>query len=410
MKDRDFWLGRLARYPLASGGGRPRIWFHASSVGEVTGALATVARVKERFPCADLTVTVGTPQGFRFASKHLGTWARALPFALDLPGLIGRQIKQLRPDLYVGFESEYWPLLFRYLRRREVPAVLFNGRLSDRSARLYLRFSPLFRPVFEHFNWLAVNTARDRDNVLSLGAKPDRVLVLGSSKYETLVIRTGLGMSRDWPAILNLEDASTVLVGGSLRKRECDWLIDISRQLKELEPSLVALLVPRHLSRIDDMKSHLRRKGEPFELLSDLIECRRRRCHGIVLVNSIGVLFELYALGDLVFCGGTLEPIGGHNIVEPVVWGKTVYYGPYVDKVAREHGVLSQHGMGIMVPNHDALKRMWMDALAIPRNRAVGAGDGIAVIESLGGVVDEQLRLIELTLQETETKPAKDAS
>jgi 3-deoxy-D-manno-octulosonic-acid transferase len=146
-----FWQGRFGRYrpaPPGSSQGRPRIWFHAASVGEVTGAIATVRAVRQRYPDAALWLTVGTPTGFHFAQEQLGDVAAILPFPLDFPWVLKRVLRLLQPDLYVALESELWPNLFWLLRCSQIPTVLFNGRISPRSARHYALLRPLYQPIF----------------------------------------------------------------------------------------------------------------------------------------------------------------------------------------------------------------------------------------------------------------------
>ncbi|OIP92072.1 MAG: hypothetical protein AUK55_10025 [Syntrophobacteraceae bacterium CG2_30_61_12] len=394
MRDREFWLGRFGCYRRPVTRGAPRLWLHASSVGEVTGAMATVLEIRRRLPHSNLVLTVSTPQGFRFARTQLRQWVQVYAPPLDLPWPVWSAVSHFRPDLFVGFESEFWPLLFWMLRRRDIPTLLLNGRLSDRSARTYHRFPTLFQPLFRHFTGLAMNSEADARNILSFGVSADRVRVLGSSKYDTLEVRTGFAPSRDWRNLLGWDHAGPVVIGGSLRRRECIWLLDVFAALAETRADLLGLFVPRHLHRIEEMTRHLTTRSIGFQLLSRLIDGTEVRREPVVLVDRIGVLFELYALGDLIFCGGTLEPIGGHNIVEPAAWGKRVVYGPHVEKVAREHELLQRHQASVMVSDWRQLIRLWQDQLSSQVGHTGTAEAPLGALRELGGVAQAQVDLI----------------
>ncbi len=255
-----FWQGRLGYYATESPAHRrPRLWLHAASVGEVTGAIPIVRALREQLPGAAITLTVTTPQGFQFARSNLSPWAQILPFPLDLPPVLDRAFQSLRPDLYVALESEFWPNLFRFLELYQTPAILLNGQLSHRSAIWYGLLKPLFQPVFRQFVGLAMHAEEDRRNVLRLGVPPERTCVLGSSKYDALVLRKDPAKVRAWRQVLDLPEGVPTIVGGSLRRQECVRLLEIFRTLKNLDSSLVGIFAPRHLTQIPNMAAWLER-------------------------------------------------------------------------------------------------------------------------------------------------------
>lgn len=382
--------------------GRPRIWFHAASVGEVTGAVPTLYALWDRLPGCAVFLTVGTPQGYRFARTQLPEWTKVLPFPLDFPWVLERAFSFIRPDLYVALESEFWPNVFCFLSKRAVPAILLNGRLSSRSARRYKLLGPLFNPVFEQFRSLAMLSEEDRQNVLSLGVKGERTLVLGSSKYDGLSLRAKTIDPSRWRKTLSLLPENPVVVGGSLRKDECSNLLEAFRAVVEKAPQAVGIFAPRHLERIESMVEWLKGRNMPFHLLSDLEVGREERRFSVVLVDRIGILFELYALGDLIFCGGTLEPIGGHNIVEPAAWKKAVFYGPYLQKVFYEHTILQEFEGSFMAQDAQDLIRRWSYWIEhLPELEKYGRNAGEA-LKRLGGVAPKHVELIMSALLERE--------
>lgn len=364
----------------------------------MTGALPTINAVADRWLEASLTVTAGTPQGFRYALARLPSQVRALPFPLDFPSILEKAFEAIQPDLYVGFEGEFWPNLYRVLAGARVPAVLLNGRLSSRSARRYRLLSPLFRPVFQSFEWLAMHSEEDRENVISLDVPRARVLVLGSSKYGALITKADPSRGESWRQLLRIPEGLPVVVGGSLRRAETTMLLEVFHGLCAREPGIVGIFAPRHIERVAPMAQWLRARKIPYHRLSLIERGEEIRTHQIVLVDRIGVLFELYSLGDLVFCGGTLEPIGGHNILEPAAWKKAVFYGPHLHKVLREHNILTSREGSFLVKDARHLEDQWGQWLGnigeLERHGALAYD----ALRELGGVVERQVELIQTTL------------
>lgn len=401
-QDPVFHKGRLGFYDTQCWSAKkPRLWFHAASVGEVTGATAILHHLHERLPHAGIYLTVATQQGFNFARTHLPGWTQVLPFPLDFPEVLDRAYQYLQPDAYIALESEFWPNLFRLLRNRQVPTLLLNGRLSSRSAQFYNLVRPLFQPIFAGFCWLAMHSAEDMRNAIALGAIPERTVVLGSAKYEGLLAKADQQKAQKWRTLLSVSPDVPVLIGGSLRRSECIELLRVFHALANHSSPLLGLFAPRHLHQVPHMARWLQQHDIPFQYLSQLEQNHERRVASAILVDRIGVLFELYALGDLIFCGGTLEPIGGHNILEPAAWQKPVFYGPYLKKVTHEHKILQDFAGSFMARDGTQLQNLWAYWLErLPQLRSHGKGARQALIK-LGGVATKQVELIVTTLSET---------
>ncbi len=394
-EDPIFRRGRSGRYEYDfSRDKRPRLWLHAASVGEVTGAIPTLYALKERLPHSSLYLSVGTPAGFRFACAQAPEGIRVLPFPLDFPWVLRRAIDKLQPDLYVSFESEFWPNLFHCLERRRIPALLLNGRLSKRSAERYALMKPLFQPVFRQFRRLAMLSEEDRENALKLGVEPARTTVLGSSKYDGLLVKARPEKEAFWRRMLAIPEGLPVVVGGSLRGSECLALLEVFHELASLEPRLLGVFVPRHLERVPEMARWLAEKKIAFQFLSQIEQGKESRTAPLVLVDRIGILFDLYSLGELIFCGGTLEPIGGHNILEPAAWKKPVFYGPHLQKVLREHKVLQSAGGSFTVQSSKELLDHWKSWLERLQDLHVHGENAMSALRELGGVTAKHVELI----------------
>lgn len=403
----EFLQGRLGNFSLPpTDGQEPRIWFHAASVGEVNGAIPVLHLTRKHLPQAFICLSVGTPQGYEFAGSQLPHWARVIPFPVDVPWIVEKSLREIRPNLYVGFESEFWPVLLGHLRQAGVPALLLNGRLSRRSAQRYGFLRPLFQPLFQHFRWMAMHSEEDRQNLLTMGVSPERTLVVGSSKYDGLRLRVRPEAAARWREIMRFPENMPVVLGGSLRRSECTGLLEVFYRIQKDKGSCLGIFAPRHLHHIPAMAEWLDGHGVPFQMLSDIERERRTRNAPVVLVDRIGILFELYAVGDLIFCGGTLEPIGGHNILEPAAWSKPAFYGPHVEKVAEEHKVLTERQGSFPVRDFDDLFQQWAHWLQhLPELKTFGENAGEA-LNFLCGAAEKQLNLLLLTLSESSPRTA----
>lgn len=394
LRDPQFRRGRLGLLdPSQTGAGSPRIWFHAASVGEATGAVPTLRALSKRLPGAAIMLSSGTPQGLRFARGQLPD-IPVFPFPLDFPASVSRALEIVRPDLFVAFETEFWPNFYNALAGRSIPALLLNGRVSESSARFYNRASPLFGPIFKQFELMAMHSEEDRDRMLSLGAPSERLLVTGSSKYEDLARKALPERASYWKSLFRIGEDTTVVLGGSLRKSECTELMRIFGDLRRLSPQLLGVFVPRHLERISRMADWLTERGIAFDLLTDLESGRVERSAPVVLVDRIGVLFELYSIGDLIFCGGTLEPIGGHNILEPAAWSKPVFYGPHLKKILHEHRILHNFSGSFPVRDIEDLRRQWRKWITDIEGLEKHGPRAKEALRLLGGVVERQVGLI----------------
>lgn len=364
----------------------------------MTGAVPTLLAVRKRLPGAALFLSVGTPQGLRHARDLLPEDVPVFPFPLDFSKCVARAVTTVRPDLFVAFETEFWPNFYHRLAGRGIPALLLNGRVSESSERFYSILSPLFRPVFEQFEKMAMHSEEDAGRAARIGARPEKILVLGSSKYDGLAARARPERAQFWKKLLGLGETAPVIVAGSLRGTECFTLMRVFEKLREASPDIVGVFVPRHLYNIPKMAARLSERKIAYDLLTDLEAGRRARSAPVVLVDRMGALFELYSAGDLIFCGGTFEPVGGHNILEPAAWGKAVFYGPHLKKVPREHRILHNFGGSFLALDAEDLLSQWKKWVADPAGLKERGMLAKEALDTLGGVVDRQVKLIVDTL------------
>jgi 3-deoxy-D-manno-octulosonic-acid transferase len=331
--------------------GQVRIWLHAASVGEVQAARALLPALKERFPGAVFLVSTITEQGRAVARSQLGKEIDCFLAPLDLPFAVNRAVRRVKANIYICLETELWPNLLRQLKRDGTRVVLLNGRISERSFARYLKISGFMKEVLASFNRISVIQESDAEKFAALGFAREKITINGNVKYDN-VLPDGR-VEEKYRQLLGLSPAQPVLIAGSTHAGEEQVLAEVHRQLRHKWPDLVCLIAPRHLPRLPEIVLLLEKAGHQFDLLSELTHRQRR--HSIVLVNTMGELANLYAIGTFIFCGGSLVDYGGHNIMEAAAWGKPVFYGPYMKDFADAKELLEAAGAGFKVDSATSL-------------------------------------------------------
>jgi 3-deoxy-D-manno-octulosonic-acid transferase len=351
----------FVRVPPASSP-RSRLWVHAVSVGEVMAAVPLVQALHTRWPVADVVVSTVTATGERVARARLPESAATFTFPIDFPGAVRRTITRVDPACFIALETELWPNLLRALRRAGVPAILANGRISDRSYRRYRRVRGLFRRVLDDVTLFCMQSEEDARRIISLGARPERVIVTGNLKMEAPPGESGA--AELWRRLLHLGPAPVVVAGSTHRGEEA-LVLDAFEAARPAAAGLRLVLAPRHPERLDEVEALVRARGLPV--------VRRSRvssgsASAVILVDTMGELASLYAVADVIFVGGSLVPVGGHNVVEPALHAKAVVFGPHMTNFREAAALLIRADAALQVQDGPelaaALRRLLGDSAA----------------------------------------------
>ncbi len=341
-------LGRVRPKPQGNG---PRLWLHAVSVGELIASVPLIQALQLRWPRLEVVLSTTTSTAARVARERLSGVTGPVVFPLDLPPAIRRVLNAVRPSAFVAMETELWPNLFRILSGRGVPAMIANGRISDRSFRRYRWIRFFLRPILGAIAVFGMQSEEDARRILLLGALPERVHVTGNLKMESS--QAEQGVERLWSRLLGLT-REPVWVVGSTRQGEEEIIADVYQALRRSHPDLVLILVPRHPERASEVEALLRSRGIASVRRSAL-PGQPRPAGGVILVDTVGELASLYTVADLVFMGGSLVPWGGQNMVEPALRGKPLLFGPHVENFREAAGLLLKAGAAIQVRDGDEL-------------------------------------------------------
>jgi 3-deoxy-D-manno-octulosonic-acid transferase len=390
---------RLGRYPESlrpdddSTNSKP-IWIHAVSVGEVKAAIALTRRIKEQLPDVPILVSTTTPAGRETAETLLGKEIPVIYFPLDFYPCVKRAVNFFRPRAFVALETELWPNFLFQADKSGSQLILANGRISSRSFKRYKRLRWLFRPVLEKFKVLMVRDEDDANKLITLGAIPERVRIFGNIKYDGLLDQATEILHSKIRQRLHLPEGSPVILAGSTRGGEEAVLLAVYNRLKVSFPDLILILVPRHINRCPKVENLLQKKGVFYQLYSRTLLPAGQRKEAVILVDRIGDLFALYSLATLVFCGASLVPKGGQNILEPAAWGKLVFYGPHMEDFKDARRLLEEAGAGIMVRDQEELAKQMAYYLEHPEERTSRGEAGREILKSQAGITKKAAEII----------------
>lgn len=330
---RRHFLQRLSFYDaktratLATG---ERIWIHAVSVGELFVALRYMESLRAERPelCFALTTTTSTAHAL--ASEKIQAPDVLLYFPLDIPPVMRRVVRMIRPKLLILVECEFWPNMIRQCRRRNVPVWLVNGRISERSHRGYRRVLLFVRRLLPMIDGFCVQTQTDAERLMDIGAPSKRIHVMGSVKYET-ARRDPEAEERAAAALrqAGVPSSALVLLGGSTWPGEEAALLNAYTQLRTRYPALFLVLVPRHVERSSEVIREIESR-ELRVLRRSALNGNPETCD-VLLVDTTGELMAFYAVADLIFVGKSLTQHGGQNMIEPALYGKPILVGPNME-------------------------------------------------------------------------------
>jgi 3-deoxy-D-manno-octulosonic-acid transferase len=329
---------------------RPRIWFHAVSVGEVTALNPLVQAVKALVPHGSVIVSTGTETGQQKARELIKDADGFLYMPLDFPEFLNPVIKTVDPDLFVLMETELWPNLIHLLKHRGTMLAIANGRISDRSFPRYRKLRRFFSSTLEKLDLLLMSSDRDAARIRDMGAPETAIHVTGNTKFDAALTALPSMPNPQLCATLELTGEEPVLVAGSIHPGEFEILLDAYELLKAQFPELVLILVPRHIERTPQILALMNEKKLDAPLLKTAADGGEKRDgRNIIVVDKIGELFQIFSLASVVFMGGSLVKKGGQNILEPAAWGKVVLFGPSMEDFREARDVLILAGAGIQV-------------------------------------------------------------
>ena len=387
--------------------GRPRIWIHAVSLGEVKVAAAIINALRPMVPGASFIVSTMTEHGREMAMDTFGKEVPVIYAPIDFIFSVRKALSSLRPDAMVFLETEIWPSWLFEARRMGIKTALINGRISVRSIKGYLRLRPFFREVLENFDLLSMILEEDASRIRAMGADPRKVTINGNAKYDLLGNTAEPDMETKMRMVLGLKASDQVLVAGSTREGEEEMLLTAYEEILREFPEALLIIAPRHIDRTQAIVSLVEKRGFRYQLRTDLEDGRTRRTARIIIINTFGELFNLYSVGTIVFCGASMVPLGGQNPLEPAIWGKHVFYGPSMEDFLDAKALLEAVGAGTPVKGPDDLSEKAIRFLGHPEELKRSGERGRQAVLKNQGAAEKHARMIARLLEEGNLQVAR---
>ncbi|WP_373531395.1 3-deoxy-D-manno-octulosonic acid transferase [Vampirovibrio sp.] len=360
---------------------KPRLWFHAVSVGEFN-AIKTL--IPELAPDYDIVISTTTQTGQDLALRTFPELV-VLYFPYDFRPVIQRVLRLVQPDLVIITETELWPNFIDITTRKcRIPLILINGRLSKRSFNGYLWIQPLIKPCLWQITHLYMQSQMDADRVSELGnLSPEQLTVIGNLKFD-LIPTVDSDKRAFLSKLLNIHPGDTVLTFASTHSGEEQLLLESYIRLKKDFPELKLVLAPRHPERLPEIKSLLNGKAISYSVRSQLSEQDPNR-QPVVVLDSIGELLTVYSLSTIAVMGGSFIERGGQNPLEPLSQSVPVIFGPYMHNFAEICRLVGEGRAGYQVPNQTELMDAVTGLLTQPEIYHMVAENGLQLIENNRG-------------------------
>lgn len=374
------------------------IWFHTASVGEVKILPPVIHSLKKKSPDSVVVVTSLTKTGKAEAKKILKDAELVFYPPIDIGFLVKRVVKKIKPKALVLVETEIWPNLIREVKRKKAKIVVINGRLSSKSFPLYFRFKRFFSEVLSFVDIFCMRTEEDSRRAIILGANPDKIKVLGNLKFDQILSSFSTHPKEMLKKSFGIDLHSKLIVAGSIREGEEKIVLNAFFRLKKEFLNLSLILAPRHMKRLKEIEKILHSLGLKFIRRTELKNQKVKE--DVILLDTLGELFSLYSCADVAFVGGSLVPKGGHNILEPAIFGVPVLFGPHTENFKFAKDVLLNSGGGIMVKDGEELyQKLFLLLKNDKLKKGLGKKAQLAV-RSQRGVSDETVELLLKTLDE----------
>jgi 3-deoxy-D-manno-octulosonic-acid transferase len=391
--------------------GDESIWIHAVSVGEVLTARALLPQLRDRYPRLRLFVSTTTMAGQQVARTSLPYVDEVFYFPFDLGFIVNRTLRLVRPRLFIMMETEIWPNLLRACNRDGVKTALVNGRISSRSYPRYRIAKPLFRRVLQHVDRFCMQSEESARRIIEMGASRERVTVTGSLKFDSLEFPTpsvrGAGVSDYRAAAPSAHDRGRtrvlryfrispnrpVVIAASTLKGEEEPVLEAFQRIRSTMTNALLVIAPRKPERFDEVERLARRAGWKVARRTELGVDAEPRVD-VVILDTIGELAQLFQIATAVFVGGSLVDAGGHNILEPAVFGKPIVFGPHMQNFAEIARTFLDNGAAIEVRSDRELEAVLLELLGDPVRRASLGAAARALVEANRGARGKSLSVL----------------
>ncbi|MCJ7730059.1 MAG: 3-deoxy-D-manno-octulosonic acid transferase [Sedimentisphaerales bacterium] len=378
------------------------IWIHAVSVGEVNATKTIVEELEKRFGDYEIVISTTTDTGFARASSLFGSSHTVTYFPFDFSPVMHRAFRAIRPAICLLMELEVWPNLVRIAEQQNVPVVVVNGRISERSFSGYKKIKPIAEKTFGRVSLILAQTEEYARRFRQVGAAEEKVIVTGSLKYDTAQITDKVEGTDELAEQLFGKIENPLWVAGGTGSDEEKILLDVYRNLKQRFKDLRLAIVPRKPERFDEVAELIRQSGFDLIRYSEIkndaskskIENRKSKIDAVILGDTMGDLRKFYSLASVIFVGRTLVPLGGSDMIEAAALGKCTIFGPSTHNFQQTADALLAAQGSIMVKDKQELLQAMEKCLSEPDFAEKIARNGQEVIKKNQGATAKTINQI----------------
>jgi len=369
------------------------IWIQVVSVGEVNLIENLLKRLKEvcDYP---IVVSTTTLTGNRVALKKYSSIAKVIFFPFDISLVIHKVVKTIKPKIFIAVETEVWPNLFYHLKKKDVPIVIINGRISDKAFERYKSVKSFMGKFINKCDHIGVQNKTYKERFSSLGANPDKIIVSGNMKFESIAINQErlLRIKNTYTSALKREDR-LVMIAASTHSPEEEMIINIYKDIFAQGRAVSLVIAPRHPQRVSLVEKVISAAGfEPVRVSKFFSGPLSKR--SVFILDTVGELLYFYSIADICFVGGSLIPSGGHNILEPIYFLKPTLFGPYMDNFKDIESIVLEKKAGLKVESQEELKQALLKLVKEEKSRTDLRNRCLEVFEKEKSSLDHNLEII----------------
>ncbi len=385
------------------------IWIHGASVGEIVATSPLVRQIRKELPDRPILVSAFTVGGYNMAKQIIPEADAIIYFPLDLPFVAGSLVQRIHPGVFMPVETELWPNFLSAIRERHIPVMMVNGRISEKSVKTYRYLYGIWDDMLNTVTRFCMQSSIDADYITHLGAERSKVFVTGNTKFDQTYAEVTEEDLEKYRRELGIEGCYPVIIAGSTHPGEEKLLIESFREIKRVHKDAALVIAPRKTARAAEIAKLAATFGYETGYRSQMLEATDGRRYPVIVLDTIGELGRIYAVGDIVYVGGSFSGTGGHNVLEPAAHAKPILVGPSMQNFKDSYALLSKAGGCKMVHNGPELTKVMLDIAADDALRNKMGQASIQVIKENRGADVKSINYLKELLEFTAV-PAREFS
>lgn len=381
------------------------IWIHGASVGEIVATSPLVKEIRKAMPDAKILVSAVTTGGYNMAHQIIPEADAIIYFPLDLPFVSESFVKRIMPRIFMPVETELWPNFLRAIKLRRIPVMMVNGRISDKSVKSYRYLFGILADMMGSVTRFCMQSSIDAEYIAHLGAEKRRIFVTGNTKFDQTYAEVTPADLQQYKDELGLGNDYPVIVAGSTHPTEEETLFQSFQEILKEFPKARLIIAPRKPGRVHEISKLAEKYGLSLGLRSALKAMSNPRPrYQVVIIDTIGELGRIYAVGDAVFVGGSLIKHGGHNVLEPAAHAKPIIVGPSMSNFKDSFSLLSKVGACVQIKDGKELTEEFLKIFKDDALRKKMGDASLQVIKENRGAAVRTIQYLQELLKLTATE------